>query len=243
MCALVLGGCAGDDFDPLEVFAPSVTDVVFEVDYEEGAEPFVGNLPNGNSRWNLTRNNVEAMFGVTPARTFTIPDQLAQMENLGAIDDGVFSVSNLLSIADQASDETNTSSRKVFHVLFLDGYLDDGGEPNEGVLGVSIGGTRTIAMFKPVIDSTSAAGFVEQTTLVHEFGHAIGLVNNGVPLQSEHHDHENGAHCTNDKCVMYFANEGKADLADFVRRLVVTGDDTVFGPECQADVEAVRGDE
>ena len=29
---------------------------------------------------------------------------------------------------------------------------------------------------------------VEQSTIVHEIGHAIGLVNNGVPATTAHHD-------------------------------------------------------
>jgi hypothetical protein len=100
-------------------------------------------------------------------------------------------------------------------------------------------------MFKPVIESTDVpllpaiSRFVEQTTLVHELGHAVGLVNRGVPLASQHHDAEHGAHCTDDRCVMYYANEGASDLSQFVSEYVTSGDTIVFGADCLADTDAL----
>ncbi len=114
------------------------------------------------------------------------------------------------------------------------------------MLGVSIGGTGVIAMFKPVVETLGVLPLVrhfgEQTTLIHEFGHALGLVDNGLPLSSEHLDPEHRAHCEHSDCVMYWANEGVADLADFVSRYVASGDSVVFGPDCRADVQAAFGD-
>lgn len=106
------------------------------------------------------------------------------------------------------------------------------------MLGVSIGDTGVIAMFKPVIEGAQAARYVEQTTLVHEVGHAIGLVENGIPARGGHHDAAHGAHCNNRDCVMHYLNEGAAELAGFVGRFVESGDAVVFGPECLADIDA-----
>ncbi len=72
-----------------------------------------------------------------------------------------------------------------------------------------------IAMFKDVIASTNSltnpntSRYVEQSTIVHEVAHAIGLVNNGISLTSAHQDSPHGAHCTNDRCVMYYTNEAR----------------------------------
>jgi hypothetical protein len=74
---------------------------------------------------------------------------------------------------------------------------------------------------------------------VHEVGHAVGLVNRGVPLTSDHHDAEHGAHRTNQDCVMYHANEGAAELAQFVRDAVVAGDTIILGDECLADTDSL----
>ena len=115
---------------------------------------------------------------------------------------------------------------------------------------MSIGNTGVIAMFKPVISNTQGPpmlaerinAFVDQTTLIHEFGHA-GMVNRGVPLTSDHHDEENGAHCTNRDCVMYYANEGAADLVDFVTQIITTGDNIVFQDACLADMDALAAEQ
>jgi hypothetical protein len=77
--------------------------------------------------------------------------------------------------------------------------------------------------------------------MVHELGHAVGLVNVGVPLTSPHQDLPNGAHCTSQSCVMYFANEGVADMTAYAQQYVLTGNTILLGPECLADVDAFYG--
>jgi hypothetical protein len=110
------------------------------------------------------------------------------------------------------------------------------------VLGVSLGDTGVIAVFKPVVRGASALPtlqrFVEQTTLIHEFGHAVGLVANGLSVTSAHHDAAHGAHCTNQDCVMYYLNEGASDALAFVQRRIQGGSSVVFGPECLQDAHA-----
>jgi hypothetical protein len=156
-----------------------------------------------------------------------------------------FTAGQILDLADAHRDQPSLDATATFYVLFLDGFFHDGSAERQDVLGVSIGDTGVIAMFKPVIETTeqplfpAVARFVEQSTLLHEFGHAIGLVARGVPLTSAHHDEPHGAHCTSDGCTMYFANEGAADLADFVRDRVTTGSSILFGDECLADTDAL----
>lgn len=82
---------------------------------------------------------------------------------------------------------------------------------------------------------------IEQATLIHEFGHAIGLVNNGVPLASQHQDTAHGAHCTNDRCVMFWQVEGANDAAQFVRDAVIGNDTILWGDECLMDVDTLTG--
>jgi hypothetical protein len=108
-------------------------------------------------------------------------------------------------------------------------------------------GTGVIAMFKDVIRSTNVPAFpnvvrfVEQSVLVHEGAHAIGLVDNGVKLASQHKDAEHGAHCTNDRCVMYWLNEGATDAAQFARMYVISGESILFDAACLGDVDALTG--
>ena len=96
-------------------------------------------------------------------------------------------------------------------------------------------------MFKDVIKATGGnfvQRYVEQSTLVHEMGHALGFVNNGIPMASPHQDTEHGAHTTNSNCVMYYLNEGASDMASFVGRFITGGDINMWGPEVLSDAEA-----
>lgn len=225
------------------LFETGVVEVTLEVDYVAGAEPYTeyDGLRNG-SPWELTRANLERMFEANGA-ALTIPTQLDQMEEVSA-EAGPYSTDEILALAEANRDANSTGSSRAFYIIFLDDFYEENSGTREEVLGVSIGDTGVIAMFKPVIAGTGGTltenvrKFVEQTTLIHEFGHAAGLVNNGLPMVDDHHDEENGAHCTNDECVMYFANEGANDLVEFVRRFVIDGTSVVFGAECLSDVDA-----
>lgn len=91
------------------------------------------------------------------------------------------------------------------YALFLDGEFSQG-----NVLGIAYYNTST-AYFAPTIRSISGGigqpsrSTIETTVFNHEYGHLMGLVNNGTDMVEDHHDHENGAHCTEQECLMYFA--------------------------------------
>lgn len=226
------------------VFDPAVTEVQIEIDYEPGAEPFTGNVIGFGDTFAITRTNINRIFA--GRKTLTLPTTLAAMENIGDVADEQLTVDDLLTLAAAHRSGADSATRKTYYVIFVSGYFTDGNGPNAGVLGVSIGDTGVLAMFKDVIDSTNVPAtnvsrFVEQTTLVHELGHAIGLVDNGVAVTSPHNDTVHGAHCTNDQCVMYWLNEGASDMAAYVQRSVLAGDTVLFDAACLADVDALTG--
>jgi hypothetical protein len=228
---------------PDMLFSPSVTDVVLEVDYQPGAEPYTGGVATVSDVWQITRDNVTRAFMKHPKK-LTIPSTLAQMESLADVSGSAFTVTQILAIADKHRGTPSAGAVTSYYVLFLVGKFDDGSGPSDNVLGVSLGTTGVIAMFKPVIKSTDGlvggvGKYVEQSTLVHEFGHAIGLVNNGITPTSAHHDAAHGAHCSNDRCVMYWANEGASAATDFVKQTLVTGSTIIFAADCLADLDAV----
>jgi hypothetical protein len=228
------------------LFSESTRTVVLEVDYATGAEPYTGEAGALGDLWDLFGENAERLFNGT--KTVQYPRRLDEMEELNDIQGSSFSADDILAIAERHRDELGSGSTATFYAVWLDGFFRDQEGVRTGVIGVSIGSTGVVAMFKPVIESIAVPGggnalerFAEQTTLVHEFGHAVGLVNNGVPLTSDHQDVENGAHCTNDDCVMYWANEGLRDLVPFVQEVLRTGSTLLFGPECLDDVDALTG--
>ena len=239
----LLAACSGkDDADTPEIGDPDLTDIVVEVDYQLDAEPYTGSAgPGSGDTWDLFQGNADALFSGTGV-SVTAPSTLSDMGLLGAATMTDHTVDDLLALSAANLDAAAGGGTRVFHVLWIDGYLLYDGERQTGVLGVSIGDTGVIAMFKPVIETLGLTDtvrrFGEQATLIHEFGHAVGLVNNGLEMQVDHQDTENGSHCDDDTCVMYWANEGAGDLAEFVFQYVTTGDSVLFGQDCRDDVQA-----
>lgn len=220
------------------LFGPQVERVAFEVDYQTGAEPFTGRSGLTGDTWELFSTNIERLFERAQPRQLVIPTTLAQMQELTALTRQDYTAQQLLDLAAAHRTATSTVSDRRFYIVFLNAYFRDQQDMvRRDVLGVSIGDTGVIAMFKPVISSTGSARMVEQTTLVHEVGHAFGLVNNGVATTSDHHDEAHGAHCDNRDCVMYYLNESASDIEGFVGGLL-GGPQVIFGPECLADIDA-----
>jgi hypothetical protein len=175
------------------------------------------------------------------------------MQALGDPGPGPFDAEAIAGLAGRYRDVRSGDGVASYYAIWLDGLYAEGGRARDDVLGVSLGETGVIAMFKPVLRGAASRQavrwFVEQSTLVHEFGHAAGLVNNGVDARGAHHDAEHGAHCTNrEGCVMFYANEGVADIVSFYERnRERNGDDAalfeavLFGPECLGDMAAAAG--
>lgn len=227
----------------LELYGPDIKTIAFEIDYAKGAEPYTGALLGNGDGWNLFADNAARLFEGTD-KTLKIPRALDQMEELADVTGEDFTADTILSIAKQHRDLPNTADTATFYFIWLPGYYADESGRREEVLGVSLWDTGVLAMFKPVIASTGSGGpgpgverFVEQATLVHEFGHAAGLVNNGISMATPHQDEEHGAHCDNQDCVMYYAIEGASDLVSYVQKVILAGDTDLFGDECLADTK------
>ena len=52
----------------------------------------------------------------------------------------------------------------------------------------------------------------ECTVIQHEFGHVMGLVNDGSPMQRPHEDAAHQHHCNNMNCLMYYIGSGSLKL-------------------------------
>jgi len=252
--ALALAACSGGGDDagtsqptPADVMAAATTRVVVEIAYVDGAEPYTGvasaTFPDV---WAFSRANLERLLR---GKTLELPSTLSEMHRIPDPGKTEYTADDILAIAKAQRTRGSGGGTAAFFAVWLKGkYKDkDTGKVLDDVLGVSIGDTGVLALFKPVIQSTSVPGrqgvvrFVEQSTFTHEMGHALGLVNNGVGLASAHQDAAHGSHCTNEKCVMFWQNEGAAAAAQLALRLAVTGDEIVFGPECLADADKAAG--
>jgi hypothetical protein len=117
----------------------------------------------------------------------------------------------------------------------------DGEYTQENVLGIAYYNTSN-AYFGETISRVSGSPplnpsrrNIEGTVLRHEYGHLIGLVNNGVPMQENHQD--NGAHCSNDECLMF----ASVNTSDFFNNLF-DGSIPDLDDFCIADLEGFRSE-
>jgi hypothetical protein len=111
--------------------------------------------------------------------------------------------------------ETEKKVRSVYsaanvlgvHVLITDGFSLD-----RQVLASSYWNTSLCVFGKTVYELTAGGNQTARSRLMsillqHEFGHLLGLVNQGSPMQVPHRDSANGAHCSNEKCLMNYGIE------------------------------------
>lgn len=219
------------------LFDSAVSEVVLEVDYETGAVPILTPRLGGTEVWGLVRTNLEALYEGSGI-SVVLPTGEDDAEDLGEITGEDYTVDDILGLAADR-DVVDSESRRAIYVVFLDGYYSADGQRQDSVMGISLNSANLIAIFQPVLEGAGSIRFVEQTTLIHEFGHLAGLVNNGLPLVSEHHDSANGAHCTNSDCVMNYLNEGRSEMRDFIERVARDGETVVFDQACLDDARAV----
>jgi hypothetical protein len=224
------------------LFEPTTKRISLEVDYVPGAEPYVRHDTAFDDPWKIFKDNAKAILD--GKLEVVVPEGLAGMERLTDVDAKVFDQSDLVAIARKHRDGKSTQDTVSFYVVFLDGKFKDGsGNVSDNTVGVSVRGTGIIAMFKPAITTgyknPASPVFMEQTTLVHEFGHSVGLVDDGLPETSPHRDASHGAHCSNPDCIMYWENSFVKDEVDFVSTYLTPHNGILFGAECLADSHAL----
>lgn len=145
----------------------------------------------------------------------------------------------------------------VIYMLWLDGRFE-----NENVLGVAYHGS-SVAMFKATIRENSKEDeqllptpgtlvlpkeqFVERAVAIHEVGHVLGLVNNGIAMVRPHEmtqdpvpdtpENEGEAHSKNEGSVMHWAVE-TAEITN----VFTSGEDIPwhFDADDRADIQKAR---
>ena len=157
------------------------------IDYQKGAEPYTGQSVAFGDTWRLFQVNAAKLFEGS-GKTIDVPVTLDRIERLDDVQGSQFSTEAILTIASAHRGTKTGGDVLAYYVVWLDGFLEEEGAARKAVLGVGDWvRTGVIAMFKPVIANAGLpltpdlSRIVEQTTLVHEFGHAVGLVANGVP--------------------------------------------------------------
>lgn len=152
---------------------------------------------------------------------------------------------DLLALQGEHQDRRTGGKTVVTYVAYVDGkFAEDA--PDQRTLGLTIG-HDLVVIFIEQVESACEPGVynpengvpsdpqdvlpclggeerIEQAVLVHEFGHAIGLVNRGIPMVTDHEDDENPRHSGNPESVMYWAVESAGTLMEFNSQIPLTFD-------------------
>ncbi len=124
-------------------------------------------------------------------------------------------------------------------------FADQASDKNEGnkvTLGAAYLNTSFVIYESTIREVSGRAGTsgrisMESTVLQHEFGHLLGLVDLGTPMQEDHLDEENGHHCDNEDCLMYYQAESGGGISG----LINGGSIPQLHEQCLADLRANGG--
>jgi hypothetical protein len=200
--------------------ADKYTSLEIEVVYVEGFQPASASLDNLKKTLETLVNKPEGISIVT--RSIASP--------------GVngYTLEKLKDIEKDHRVMFPSGNRLTAFIFFADKpYFNSNGSTR--VLGLYYDRTSLAVFEKTVHDGSGGFGqpggvVMETWVLNHEFGHALGLVNNGSPMQTHHEDPEKKGHCNNDSCIMHF--ESDARLLSGVPK---------FDDNCLADLKANGG--
>lgn len=210
------------------------TRMVLEVDFVAGAEPRTEAGADLVAR-------LEALLDKPDGIEIVLDDEI---DSRGA--DHAWTFGELDALANETFDD-GPAGTVTMHVMWIDGH-DEGDSPSGATLGLAWDHTH-IAMYHDTIESSCDGGpilgerlCIEAQTLIwlHEVGHNLGLVDNGLAMVEPHRDPDHGAHDQNEECVMYFAFDGSTGLDLLRERLTGGGSMHDFDAECLADIAAAR---
>lgn len=88
----------------------------------------------------------------------------------------------------------------------------------------------------------SACERAESAVWLHEIGHILGLVDNGLPMVTNHRDPdpEHGRHDVDPSCIMYWTYDGEAAVDAVFSNLLGSGSELGFCPNDLADIDAAK---
>jgi len=192
------------------------TTLELEIDYMPGHQPTQAGLDSLKTflQKHLNKQNI----------TFRTPTEVPSGGQSS------YTASDIRSLEDEHRQNFTEAGDDALQAYFLyvDGEFNDGDEGGSNVLGIAYWNTSMAFFGQTIEDVSSGIGApseekIEGTVFRHEFGHNMGLVGNGTPTQSAHQ--EQGAHCTEDGCLMeaavettnFFANTFDGEIPDLLQ--------------------------
>ena len=193
-----------------------------EVQYMTGYAPDAAAL---NHLQNVLSNYLNKPSGITIAT-----------KEISASSSTTLSIDQVRKIEEDNRTVFTTGDQIGVYFLYTNGSFTD-----DKVLGAAFRNTSMVLFGKKIHDNSGGLGQasrtkLEATVLEHEFGHILGLVDIGSPMQTNHKDASHGNHCNNTNCLMYYASE-TTDILGFL----ITGNIPSLDANCAADLHANGG--
>lgn len=172
------------------------------------------------------------------------PGGITVVQNVIPPPDGIsFNINKILEIEEEHRTIYNNGSNLAVYIFFSN-KSSSNDTPNRVTLGSAYRNTSMIVYKKTINDVAISNGIniplAERTTLNHEFGHLMGLVNLQLDdIHQVHEDTQNSKHCMVEECLMYFETTGNrtAISTALLRKSKVSDLD----PLCIEDLQAKGG--
>lgn len=196
--------------------------LVVQVQYMQGYEPTQQGL-----------NNLKTFLSNRLNKTSIT---IMEPEEVPASGESSYTANDIRDLEREHRTQFSSENEIVAYFIVVDGEFSDA-----DVLGIAHFNT-SMALFGPMFDEVSGGigsppkEDVETIVMQHEFGHILGLVNNGVDMQNNHQDTENGRHCDNEECLMNYAFRNANLFAN-----IFGGNIPELDENCVADLQAAGG--
>lgn len=167
------------------------------------------------------------------------PGGITLIENVISIPlDASYSLDEIKDIEEQYRSEYTTDDTIALYIFFSNAEAESD-TPTVKTLGTAYRNT-SLVIYEKTLQLVSESqnidlGILESSTLHHEFGHILALVNlTNDDIHQDHEDLANANHCRVENCLMYYAS----NFARNIKRLGIIPD---FDPLCIADLQAKGG--
>jgi hypothetical protein len=203
------------------------TKLIVEIDYAAGHPPSVQAL-------NLLQDRLEERCDKPAGVEIDLDEAIPAAEFKP-----VMSLSDVEALEDAHRDTFSdfAAGEVAIYCLYTTGASDED-TPGSVIVGYAYRGGSIVVY----VDNAEGSGplvtdqEVEGYTLVHEFGHMMGLVNNGCPMVSPHEDTTHPSHDTDSDSVMYW----QVNISPLGPSIGEPGF-AQFGPACVDDVQSFGG--
>jgi hypothetical protein len=206
------------------------TSITLEIVYAEGFYPETGTVDH---LLNFLEERIHKPGGIN------VVERVIQPQTAG----NSYTINDIVAIENEHRTFYNDDTNLAVYVFFSD-KKSSNDTPTRVTLGTAYRNTSAVIYKKTINDAAIShginIGLAERTTLNHEFGHLLGLVNLQLDdIHQVHEDTQNNKHCMVEVCLMYFETTG--NRAAVTHMLLSRSTDRVLDELCIEDLQAKGG--